>query len=143
MSIHDNPATISYLIKKTKETRDVTWLTEHLRDPNRSIPPKLRDYIATLLEQKYKSKKLTEYRPSPAQLALDINSCKAILRGEIDVPWSDVLEALKNSGIQEEVFDTKGKITKTAKAMTMRYYDLTEYELDEAIHPRKHRNKFR
>lgn len=143
MGILDHPATIDYLISKTKETRDVTWLTEHLRNPNGTITPKLRDYIAALLEQKYKSKKMTEYHPSSSWLALHINSCKAILRGETDVPWSDVLETLKNIGIQEEVFDTKGKITETAKAMTMWYYDLTKDQLDEAINPRKHRNKFR
>lgn len=143
MDIRDHNAAIDYLIRQTKKTGDVTWLSERLRDPNRSIPPKLRDYIATLLEQKYKSKKLTGYRPSRYELVLVINSCKAILRGEAGVPWIDVLEVLKNIGIQDEVFDTKGKITEVAKAMTMWYHGLTASELDEAIHPRNHRNKLR
>jgi hypothetical protein len=143
MSILDHPATIDYLISKTKKTGDVTWIVERLRDTNRSIPPELRDYIATLLELKHKSEKLAKYRPPPSELKLQINSFKAILRGETEIPWSDVIEALKNIGVQDEVFDTKGKITEVAKAMTMWRYGLTANELDEAIHPRKHRNKLR
>lgn len=143
MDIRDHQVSIDYLIKKTKQTSDVTWLTEHLRDHNRAIPPVLRDFIATLLEQKYKSTKLTEYQPSRASLRLDICTFKRILEGKTEIPWSDILEGLKNIGIQDEKFDTKGKITETAKAMAMKIHNLTESQLDEAINPREHRKKYR
>lgn len=143
MDIRDHSASIIYLIKKTKATRDVSWLTERLRDHDRAIPSELRDFIAILLEQKYKSNNLSKPHLSRPWLKLEIQSCQEILEGKTEIPWSDILEGLRNIGIHEVVFDTKSKITNTAKAMVRKIYNLTESQLDEAINPRMHRNKYR
>lgn len=137
MDIRNHKASIDYLIKETKRTKDVAWLVKRLRDPRNIITMDLRNFIASLLEVKYSSEKLTQLRPSIGLLQLDIQMFKEMLSGNTEIPWKDIEKILINNGLQDIQLDTKGGITKAAKSLTMRLHNLTESQLDEIINKRK------
>ena len=141
MDIRDHKAAIDYLIAKTRSTRDVSLLVKRLREHDRTIPGELRDLVAELLEQKYKSRKLTESHPSATWLRSEIKSWKAMLKGEADIAWVEVENALKIAGIIDANIDTKGGITQAAEALTAYSNNLSKNQLDELIRPRKIRSK--
>jgi hypothetical protein len=141
VDIRDNKAAIDYLIAKTKSTRDVSCLVKRLREHDRTITGELRDLIAELLEQKYKSRKLTKSHPSATRLKSEIKSWKAMLKGgEAGIAWEKVANALKIAGIIADI-DTKGGITEAAEALTAYSNRLSKCQLDELIRPRKTRSK--
>ncbi len=140
-----NPETaIDELIHIVNKSGDINPLIEYLADHDRPITPKLREFIATKLQNTSKRKKKKLIHCYPDQVYKDHINC---WRGVIDaaenaedpelrkIAWR-VINKLAPDEVQCP--ETKGEKTKLAQRITARLFgNMTEDQLEERVIQRK------
>lgn len=137
---------IDWVIHSVTRRGDTTYLIEHLRRDGK-ITPELTTLISDVIEGKIKAKpkrkKINDIL-NRGSLESQIDTFRFILRGQSDIEWKEIDIWLTEAGYSgNRPPESKGDITKAAKALTCHMYNITESQLSEIIEPRAERKKLR
>jgi hypothetical protein len=137
---------IYWVIHSVTRRGDTTYLIEHLRRDGK-ITPELKTLISDVLEGKIKAKpkrkKINDIFNRGSLESL-IDTYRFILRGESDIEWKRIDSWLTDADYKgKRPPESKGEITKAAKALTCQMLNITESQLSEILEPRTVRKKTR
>jgi len=131
---------IDNVIISVEKHRDTTLLIQYLRNGG-EVTPILAQLIAGVLDGTVRAKP-KQARLNRRWIRFELDNCKTILRGESDVKWEYIADALKNVGYTGDLA-TKAEINRAAMMFTSHLNGLTLSQLEELIYPRSARKKKR
>lgn len=131
---------IDNVIVSVEKHRDTTLLIQYLRSGG-EVTPILAQLIAGVLDGSVRAKP-KQTLLNRRWIKFELDNCKAILRGESDVKWEYISDALKNVGYTGDLV-TKADINKAAMMFTCHLNGLTLSQLEELLYPRSAKKRKR